>query len=1041
MKRCWLASFLVPAVVLVGGLGGTVSCAHDDLPPAQAPRVSSAETVLDAGDSLPPLRMYVLADVNGFRGGHAASVVALGGSGEGVGAIQQGLRLVSGTNGFRPASETTDPPILGGLRMPAHLGGGLIFQTQMALYTSPTFDGPLHPLVSVPGEIGSISFGPQGILVRGTDGQRWYVDVRTGNAAPMNPPGLVDIASLSDGRAAAIAEFGSALISTDGGAHWQDVTHQLPGAPIDVLVVDDELYFTTSSARSEVVRVDVGGGLVAFDKTPTVDPPLLRPHDVRWNDRYETPLRRALRLGVPLDEHSALVVDGGNIDTVDMMTGELLDVQTGKLPPEATCEGVRTHDDVLFACTQSNAPSFVASHVLGEQPVIEITFGSEGIFYAGDDGSLAFGGPCTGGTAGAKIVCARTPTGTWQEYDLENVSDAGAAADALRWVPRVDGSVVAIVAQPKIGTIDVHTGEFRAWDESVGQYSSSIRGQQNNGRDGHMVDRVWTTVPSGGLRGWVDGGAIDVSTEGDVTVSPFKFERSGRLTESGPFALATHEGRIWQTIDRGSTWLEVAPPLSSKPADPSGKRSDLNPRTCSAVGCDLLEWYRIGWSPLAPVPRPAPKVAGAAPHLRAPVTPSISCKIEGAMVVNETQRTDSSPDDLMLGLGKAPITTSSEQEQLHSVFARVLVNPPHSTDPTGDPGQDALRALVYGYGTSNEDSDRITVLGPNKDAMALKRLVAFVPPFDPQQQVRKASVAISDLVAAGRSIGLGTMDVLADDPSVASTMVPVLGLDPAQPADLLMGGATGMVVLLRASNAHPRVAMRVKRGDDNYLTSAAAYGPDDVALLEISDDGTGHVMKWSGSGVSDLFDVPPPPSNDLYPANPDAIAIGARADIAVLRTPSGGTPPSEQDPALIYGSSGAPIPLAPWSTMTLASDPACRALAALPPNDPNAGWRAIVQTAAPWISINAPGLTADPDAPSLLRVRWTQTRVCLEAAEVRLPPAKLRTQQKNEDGSASSPVDLDAQTWLVARWTGTPSATRASIMLGSEMRQPLECTK
>ena len=1029
------------ALTGIASAAALIACAHDELPAAQTPRVSSAETLLDAGDSLPPLRMYVLADLNGYRGGaRTAAVVALGNAGEGVGAIQEGLRLVSGTNGFRAASETTDPPILGGVRMPAHLGGGFVFQTHSALYTSPTFDGPLHPLVSLPGEIGSISFGPQGILIRGSDGQRWYVDARTGNAAPMNPPGLVDIASLSDGRAAAIAEFGSALISTDGGVHWQDVTHQLPGPPSDVIVVEDELYFMTSSARSDVVRVDVGGGLVAYDKTPTVETPLLRPRDARWNDRYETPLRHALRLGIPIDERSALVVDGGNIDTVDMMTGELLDVQSGKLPPESQCEGVRTHDDVLFVCSQANVPSFVASHVLGEKPVVEITFGTEGIFYAGDDGSLAFGGPCTGGTVSAKIVCVRTPSGAWQEFDLENVSDAGAQSDALRWVPRLDGSVVAIVATPKMGTIDVHTGELRAWDESVSQYSSSIRGQQNNGRDGHIVDRVWTTLPAGGLRGWVDGGAIDVSSEGDVTVSPFKFERAGRLVEAGQYALAVHDGRIWQTLDRGTTWIEVAPPLSAKPVDPSGKRPEINPRSCSAVGCDLLDWYRIGWSPLAPTPRPPPKLAAPAPHLRAPITPSIDCKIEGAMAVNETVRSDSSPDDMLLGLGKAPVTTSSEQEHLHTVFARVLVNPPHSTDATGDPGQDALRALLYGYATSNDDGDRITVLGPNKDAMALKRLVAFVPPFDPLQQVRKTSVAISEIVVAGRSIGLGTMDVLAEDPSVATTMIPVLGLDPTQPADMLMSGSTGMVALLRASNAHPHVAMRVKRGDDIYLTSAAQFGADDIALLEIGDDGTGHVMKWSGSGVSDLFEVPPPPSNELYPANPDAIAIGARSDIAVLRTPSGGTPPTEQDPALVYGSSGAPIALAPWSTMTLANDPACRALAALAPNDPNGGWRAIIQTAAPWVSINSPGLTADPEAPSLLRVRWTQTRVCLEAAEVRLPTARLRTQQKNE-GSSTVAIDLDAQTWLVARWTGTPSATRASIMLGSEMRQPLDCGK
>jgi hypothetical protein len=194
---------------------------------------------------------------------------------------------------------------------------------------------------------------------------------------------------------------------------------------------------------------------------------------------------------------------------------------------------------------------------------------------------------------------------------------------------------------------------------------------------------------------------------------------------------------------------------------------------------------------------------------------------------------------------------------------------------------------LYGYSTSNDDGDRITVLGPNKDAMALKRLIAFVPPFDTQQVVRKTSVSISEIVAAGRTIGLGTMDVLAEDPSIATSLVPVLGNDPTLPADLVMGGSTGMVALLRASNARPRGTMRVKRGDDNFLVSAASVGVDDFALLEISaDDGTGHVMKWTGNSVADLFDVPPPPSNDLYPANPDAIAIGARSDIGVLRRPS-----------------------------------------------------------------------------------------------------------------------------------------------------------
>lgn len=1019
----------------------TGACGHDELAPPQMPQAASAVAGSDGPPSPSSLRMYVLGDSQSWRGGGARTlaVVALGGTSEGVGAIQDGLRIVASASGYRAAAETTDPPLVGGRRLPPHLGGGFLFETSNALYTSPTFDGPLRPLVTLPDEINTISFGPQGILVRGNEGGRWYVDVRTGAPAPMSPPGLVDIASLPDGRAAALTEFGFAMISTDAGAHWQDVTHQLPAAPTGLEVVEDELYIDTAAPRGDVVRVDAGGTLASFDKTPTVEAPVLRPRDPRWNDRYEPPIRHALRLGVAIDDRTALVVDSGNIDTVDVLTGELLDVASSKLPPDATCEGLRAQDDILLVCKPSTGPGFVASHVLSDKPIIEQTFATEGIFYGGDDGGLAFGGPCSGSTPSARVACVRTPGGSWQEVDLEQLSDAGAQADALRWIPRGDGDVVAVVNAPKAGVIDGRTGELRAWDEGANEYMGGLRAS-SPGRGDPIIDRAWTFTPSGTLRGWVEGGSLEIALDGALDLSPFKFDHAGRMTASGPYALAVHEGRFWQTTDRGLTWVEVAPPLSSTP--PSGPKTlgaGRAPRMCSAVGCDLTDWYRIGWAPTPPSAPLKRKVAAGAPHLVVPTAPSISCQIEGALSSSVTPRTDASPDDLGLGSVHAPIAQGG-QEIMHSAYSRTLLNPPHATDPTADPSAEAVRLLLGGYGTTSDDGDRITVLGPNKDPMALKRLVSFVAPFDVTQQPKKGSYGLAEIVAAGRSIGLGSMDVLADDPSVPSSVVPVLGVDPAAASDLLVSAAGGMLVILRANGAKPRVAMRVRRGDDTYVTSAAAITTDELALLDVEDDGTGHVMRWTPNGVADLFDVPAPPSSDLVPANPDAIAIGPRGEVAVLRTASGGTPSSEQDPALLYGANGASLPLAPWSTMALASDPACRALAALPPNDPSGGWRAVVQTTRPWVSVTGAGLKLADDTPALMRVRWTQSRVCLEAIEARLPDAKLRTVQKSDDGS-STPFDLSAPTWLVARFAGAPAAVRSSVMLGSEQRQPLVCTK
>ncbi|HEX7663443.1 MAG TPA: hypothetical protein VF407_02990, partial [Polyangiaceae bacterium] len=596
----------------------------------------------------------------------------------------------------------------------------------------------------------------------------------------------------------------------------------------------------------------------------------------------------------------------------------------------------------------------------------------------------------------------------------------------------------AVVTTPKPGVIDARTGELRAWADNATEYMSSIHGS-SPGRNDHIVDRSWTFTPGGTLRGWVEGGSLEVALDGSLDLSPFKFERSGRLTEGGPFALAVHENRLWQTTDRGVSWIEIAPPLSSDPTSSAKTRSAHNPRVCSAVGCDLGDWYCIGWSPTPPTTPPKPKLAAGAPHLVLPAAPSISCRIEGAISSSVTPRSDSSPDDLGLGAVHVPIA-QGEQEIMHSAYSRTLMNPPHTSDPTADPSSEAVRLLLGGYATTNDDGDRITVLGPNKDPMALKRLATFVAPFDVTQQPKKASYGISEIVAAARTIGLGSMDVLGEDPSIPSSVMPILGTDPAAASDLLLSASGGMLGILRANGTKPRIAMRVRRSDDSYVVSAGAITADEIALLEVEGDGTGHVMRWTPNGVADLFDVPPPPSSDLTPANPDAIAIGPRGEVAVIRTASGGTPSSEQDPALLYGANGAPIPLAPWSTMALASDPACRAIAALPANDPNSGWRAVVQTARPWITVAGAGLKVSDDAPAIMRVRWTQSKACLEAIEARLPVTKLRSVQKSEDGS-STPFDLEAPTWLVARFAGTPAAVRSSVMLGSEQRQPLECTK
>jgi hypothetical protein len=242
--------------------------------------------------------------------------------------------------------------------------------------------------------------------------------------------------------------------------------------------------------------------------------------------------------------------------------------------------------------------------------------------------------------------------------------------------------------------------------------------------------------------------------------------------------------------------------------------------------------------------------------------------------------------------------------------------------------------------------------------------------------------------------------------------------DPAGVSDIAYHNARGMLALVRAASERVRIVVRAPQ-NEGLVISGGAISETEAAFLEVeTSTGVGHVFKITAGGMSDLFDISPTSADAAYyPANPDAIAIGSKGDVAVLRTPSGSDPPSAIDPAYVLQSAVAPTALAPWSTAKLADDPACKG---------DGGWRATVQAIGPWVRVTTPELRVE-DAPMLARVKWNDKRVCIEGIEVKLPNASLR-------GGADA---LNVSTWLVSR--GGQFA-RVSVGEGFEWRQPLECS-
>ena len=991
------------------------ACVHEPVLVTELPHVP-----VDTGPpptSPEPAPQYLVADA-----GHEA--IPLGK--DGVGAIVDGVRVIMNGTRARAAKDIADPPLVGAHKIPAWMGGGFLFRSSQALYVADAFDAPMRPLVSFPSEIDDIRFAPKYMLVHATSGQRWPVDPKTGARVVAAPVGVVDVAALGDGRAVALTEFGQAWMSTDSGAKWNDITAQLQGPTDELrLIAEEQLWIIAQSGAS--ARVDPGGRLAFIDKAPEVKPLTLRPKDVRWKSA-EFPIRRALQAGASEgDGRHAIIVSEGNVVRVDVLSGELIAFAPGKLPPDLNCEAVRAPDEVIFACTRRNGSALVYSHVLSDKaPVIEQSFSQAGQFFASDDGGLAFSASCNGQKAGA-VACVRNGSFGWQELELDPMAasaDGGTPSlDVARWIPRADGGAYALISSGAMPAL---------WDARAGGAIRPLTGDpisssgRNHGRykgsPARIVDRSWSATPNGSVRGWADNGlsSFEIRTDGSVVASPFHFDVA---QTAGQFALARAQGRLWQSTDRGATWTEVDPPPRG------GGKAEVDIHACSPLGCDLNHWYRIGWAATPPAGREDPPTAPGAARIAPVPLPLLACKQTGTPKLDALTRTNNTPEDLGLGNARLPIATgNSETQYIRTIFGHTMINPPHGEEGTSDRDETTSRMVVSGYQTDSGNNSHFTVLGPTKDPLFLRRPVGFVAPFDPASLVRRTSYGIAELVAAARTVGMTSSDVLAEDPSMPTAVIPALALDPLAPSDLAFGSELGMVGIVRSAG-RVKVTMRPSPQDTQWLMSAAWTGQDDLALLEVDANGLSHVSRWSGNAILSLFDVPAPARPELYPANPDAIAVSPKGDVGLIRTPSGGEAPTLSSPALLYQHGQPVTPLAAWSTITPADDPACKA---------DTGFRAIIQTVRAWIRL-PPELT-DPDVRMIARVKWSPTRVCLEAVEIRGPDMKVAVLTRGDDPNEKAYSNQQpVETWVIAKFSGGAQSVRAGIAPGLEWRQPLTC--
>lgn len=1022
----------VPFILTCVASATALACVHEEKRPNP---ILSNENRITAPPPAPP--QYLLGDPGA---GMVTHIIPLHGGAQGI--VVDRRRVIVARGEPRMATDQAPETINGASKLPSRFGGGFLFWTENSIYRSEAFDTALVPVARTPDHIDSISFGPKAIMVRTTNGERYGISVPKGERVPLAPLGLVDVVALDEGRALAFDDRGSVLTSVDHGATWTDATAQVKGKPTRVFIHEEELWL--EGENSDAMRLEPDGHLSWFDHVPEDPAQELRPRDPKWRGA-DFPLRAAIRSGVAIDDSTALVVEAGDVYRIDTHSGDVVSVVSGKLPPDSTCQGMQIPGDVLFACTSrsNNASSFVVSHTLSGDPVIEQTFGQSNMtFYASDDGGLAYAGPCNSapaaGTSTVATVCLRLPGGTWEERDLSLIStDAGVGPSDIavaRWIPRGDGRVVAIVTDPQPGVYDPGTGTLSPVGDElrglVGRGSSSyysgrggsyrIRYSKHSGGVYSLIDSSWSFGAGNTIRGTAGNGeSFEITDDGRVKPSPYGFEA---LYAFNLGVGRSKDGRLFQTNDHGGTWTEVAtPPTGMEP---------LEMLACSSVGCDFGAFYRLGWQMRPPNVEPKMTPSPPVPSVRRVRGVELSCRPSGPVAQKVLPRTDTSPEDL--GLGAVRVPTQSEKNDwlyLRTPSARTIVTPwPGVAESLalGNETDAALRIMLTGFSTSRDDNDNLVVNGPTKNINLLRRGVSYVPPFDPTARIVRAGIQMSEVAAAAKRAGMTTDEIFGSDPTENSSPFVITSADPNAVSDIATyDSQSGLVAVFRGERA--RLAIRPPNpngGGAPAPFSAVALPNDETAILEQDTDGAqARVYKIGPGGVVDLFDFPVNTANHL--ANPDSLSIGPKNELGIIRTPSGGDPPSPFDPAYLVVQGSPLVQLAPWSTMKFADDPACKA--------EQGGHRTTIQAIGPWIRTTNPDLKVD-DAPMIARVRWTATRVCVEGFEVKMPAQTVTVPNPNRGAAASSET---IGTWLVGKGS---TFARVSIGEGIEWRQPMECT-
>ncbi|GMV15094.1 MAG: hypothetical protein AMXMBFR56_33180 [Polyangiaceae bacterium] len=959
--RAWGLPFA--AVLLV------VSCHQYRMSPKPAPPPSpSAGT---SGRARAPLPEWLPASRS------AADTLAPTPSNPDGGALVSGQRIVLGG---AAATQRAAPPLVGGTRVPRHMGGGFLFWSANALYFAWTFLADLEPVVALDAAVDRVSFASSYVLVHSASGARQALSWPGRKRIALPVAGLIDAASLADGRSVLFVEPDVVVSLGAGQKAWRDVSDS--ARPVTGLVAGDgELWLRR--ANGSALRLEADGSLSSHRTLPEE---LTRPKkllDPRWPASVgEEPLARAVRRGVPLDEHTALVEVAGALARVDLASGALLGMSPALLASARDCELLPVEADVLALCRTSQGTDVVLSGVNGPSPRLERQFARSGTFYAGSNGTLLFAGPCEARAVTAPAVCVRQRDGSWRELTSPAsaaAADAGTPARALnigRWVPTRDGGAIGLVSGENAGLYDPATGKLTRFESDQHQTQYALFSAQS----GLLSDEVGQT-DDGRIVGYVGNGSSTLHADGRVEPSPQSFRA---LKSAGPLALAVDgENRFWQSADFGQHWVEVARPPGSD------ARQALYPERCSRVGCEASGWYRLGYRKSPPKPslvNEAPRPALAPPGKR----PRLSCERSSPPRTRWVTRARSTDGVLSEEFDFGARKLAAREGALGTISL----------------GFEAMADELLLGATLFERAAEDTAAPGFAAALRRPRVLRFVDPLG-EARVVDTRFSWQEIFTRAAQTSSEPPSALGED---RRSVIPVLAEKTDGASGLLVQDPSGVYLWARPGQA----ARVVSLGSENAAFSAKSAlvrGKDELVVLSEDDACAARVVSVTTAGARTLLELPQRPSRRACPVNDDALGLGDDGSLSVIRLPSL-EPPSPDDPALLLRPGQKPVSLAPWA-----------ALGACPAG--GTGARALIAVPRSWVTLEAPALGGDGETFTLAVVRWSEAGLCAEAIAVGAAPVELGGQE--------------IATMVLARFGATPRADRRGFALGAEHSEDLTC--